>query len=298
MEHVLTAIAAPGSSALDESLVGALQEALVAAGAQPGPPRWLATGEAVDLPFTGAEPGSVATAARTRLPEAPLDLCVQPSDGRRKRLLVADMESTIIAEELVDALAAQAGIGAEVAAITDRSMRGEIDFAASLRERVALLKGVSAAAIDHLRESITLNPGARSLVRTMRAHGAFTALVSGGFTCFTEPVRAACGFDEARGNRLMIADGALTGDVGDPILDRDTKREALEELAQRLGISTDAACAVGDGANDLAMVTRAGLGVAYHAKPVLRAAATAVIDHGDLTALLYLQGYAREDFAA
>lgn len=296
MEFVLTAIAAPGSSMLDESLVAALRDSIAAAGAQTGPSQWLAPREAVDLPFTGVPPQPVEAAARGRLAGAPIDLFAQRADGRRKRLLVADMESTMIAEELVDELAEVAGIGTKIAAITARSMRGEIDFTASLKARVALLKGVPAAVLDRLRARITLNPGARCLVQTMRAHGAFTALVSGGFTCFTEPVRAACGFDEARGNRLLITDGAITGEVGEPILDREAKRAALEELAHRLSIPLDATCAIGDGANDGAMVARAGLGVAYRAKPVLREAANVAIDHGDLTALLYLQGYAGGDF--
>lgn len=296
MDFVLTAIAAPDSSALDDSLVGILQDALAAAGAKSRPPCWLGPREAVDLPFSGARPRTVEAAARDRIAAAPVDLFAQPSAGRRKHLLVADMESTIIAEELVDELAEVAGIGDQVSAITARSMRGEIDFAASLRERVALLKGLPTATLDRLRGRITLNPGARTLVQTMRAQGAFTALVSGGFTCFTEPVRAACGFDEARGNRLLTADGAVTGAVGEPVLDRDAKRAALEDLARRHEIPLEATCAVGDGANDVAMVSAAGLGIAYRAKPILRAAARAAIDHGDLTSLLYLQGYSRDDF--
>ena len=192
-------------------------------------------------------------------------------------------------------LAEVAGIAPQVTKITARAMAGELDFAAALHERVSLLAGLPATTLDKVAERITLNPGARGLVQTMRANGATTALVSGGFTCFTERVREACGFEEAHGNHLIVADGTLTGAVAEPLLGRDAKRETLLELAAREGLSPDDACAVGDGANDLAMIEIAGLGVAYRAKPVLRTAARYSIDHGDLTALLYLQGYRRAE---
>lgn len=296
MRSVLTVIGAPASSALDDSLIQATRVALAEMGARVATPDWLALGIACDLPFEATAPETAEAAVRTRLDGAPVDLAVQAARGRRKALLVADMESTIIAEELLDELAEIAAIRPQISEITARTMAGELDFVRALRERVRLLAGLPEAELSRVRERITLSPGARTLVRTMRANGAYTALVSGGFTCFTEPVRKACGFDEARGNRLIIADGMLSGRVAEPILGPDAKRNALETLAHRRGIDLGATCAVGDGANDLAMIAAAGLGVAYRAKPALREAARIRIDHGDLTALLYLQGYRRDEF--
>jgi len=304
MRHVLTVIAAPASSAADspglnEPLVAALRAALAEAGAAAGEPDWLAPGTACDLPFDapGREAAGTAEAAvRARLTTAPVDLAVQPAAARRRRLLVADMESTIIGQEMVDELAEAANLGPQIAEITARSMAGELDFAASLRERVRLLAGQPAEILERVAERITLNPGARTLVRTMRANGAYTALVSGGFDCFAGTVRDACGFHEARANRLLIGDGRLAGAVAEPILDRAAKRAAVEELTVRRGLAPQDSCAVGDGANDIEMIRAAGLGVAYRGKAVLRAAAAVAIDHGDLTALLYLQGYRRAEF--
>ncbi|MFQ5775145.1 MAG: phosphoserine phosphatase SerB [Kiloniellaceae bacterium] len=296
MRSVLTVIGAPGSRALDGGAIDAARAALAESGARAGAPRWLDPAHACDIPFQGAPREAVEAAVRDRLAGLAVDVATQDSEGRRKALLVADMESTIIGQELLDELADIAGIGARIAAITARSMAGEMDFAAALRARVRLLAGLREEALERVCARITLNPGARTLVRTMRAHGAYTALVTGGFTHFAERVRRACGFDEARGNRVVVADGALTGDVAEPILGRDSKRATLEELAARRGLPREAACAVGDGANDLSMIEGAGLGVAYRAKPVLRAAARFRVDHGDLTALLYLQGYRRAEF--
>lgn len=296
MHYVLTVIGAVGSSVLDEPLIEAARAALAEAGAKPGAPDWLGRGEACDIPFEGAPPEAAEAAARARLGSAPVDLVVQDAQGRRKGLLVADMESTIIAQEMIDELAEAAGAGDRVARITERTMAGELDFAEALRERAGLIEGLPIETVERAAARITLNPGARTLIRTMRAHGAYTALASGGFTVFIEHVRQACGFDEARGNRLLVADGRLTGRVAEPILGPEAKLAALMELAERRGLMLSAACAVGDGANDLAMVRAAGLGVAYRAKPVLREAARAAIDHGDLTALLFLQGYRRSDF--
>ena len=267
------------------------------AGGQPGPIDWLDPGVACDVPFTGAGVEAAEAAVRARLADAAVDLAVQAAMGRRRRLLIADMESTIIGQELVDELAEIAGVGSRIAEITARSMAGELDFAASLRERVALLAGQPEAILDRVEARITLNPGARELVQTMRAHGAYTALVSGGFTRFTATVRAICGFDEARGNQLVVTAGRLTGEVDEPILDRESKAAALMELAGQHNLTPDQACAVGDGANDLAMLQAAGLGVAYHAKPILRTGARAHVEHGDLTALLFLQGYRRSEFS-
>jgi phosphoserine phosphatase len=206
------------------------------------------------------------------------------------------MESTIIGQELVDELAEAAGIHDRIAAITARSMAGEIDFAGALHERVGLLAGLSVSTLDRVAARITFNPGARTLIRTLRAGGAYTALVTGGFTCFAEIVARDCGFDEMRGNTLLIDGDCLSGEVGAPILGPESKLAILRELAGRHGLNMAATAAVGDGANDLAMVQAAGLGAAYRGKPVLREAAGFRIDHGDLTALLYLQGYRRTEF--
>lgn len=230
--------------------------------------------------------------------DLPVDVCLIPEDdNRKKRLLVADMDSTIIGCECLDELADFAGLKAEVAAITERAMRGELDFEAALRERVAMLKGLSSASLQRCYdERVRLNPGARTLVATMNAHGARCLLVSGGFDFFTSRVAAAAGFHATHANRLVEADGALTGAVGEPILGREAKLAALVDEAQALGLHLSASLAVGDGANDLAMIEASGFGVAYRAKPKVAALADACVDHADLTALLYFQGYRAEAF--
>ena len=296
MHFVLTVIGAPGSSALDEAVTDAVFTALGEAGAAHGAPYWLDPGCAFDIPIESALPKSAEAAVRERLAGAPFDIAVLPQEGRRKDLLVADMESTIIAQELLDEMADALGIRARIGEITARTMAGELDFEAAIKERVRLLAGLPAKTLDEMRARISLNPGARTLVQTMRAHGAHAALVSGGFTHFTETVEASCGFDEAHGNRLVLKDGALSGEVAAPILGPSSKHEILLRLSGARGLAPEAACAVGDGANDLAMVKAAGLGVAYRAKPVLREAASVHIEHGDLTALLHLQGYRRDEF--
>jgi phosphoserine phosphatase len=228
-----------------------------------------------------------------------VDLIAQPSANRRKRLLLADMDSTMIQQECVDELAAAAGIGEQVAAITARAMNGELDFEAALTERVALLQGLPEATIaEVLARRITMMPGGATLVATMRAHGAHAALVSGGFTAFTEAVAATLGFHEHRANTLLVENGALTGAVAQPILGREAKVAALNDLTAKLGLTEDDVLAIGDGANDLGMLQRAGLGVAVHAKPVVQAQAAHAVNHGDLTALLFAQGYARAEFVA
>jgi phosphoserine phosphatase len=229
---------------------------------------------------------------------AAADVVVQQAAGRRKRLLLADMDSTMIGQECIDELADFIGQKARVAAITERAMRGEIEFAPALRERVAVLKGLPAAVVDEvIATRITLTPGGPALVRTMRRHGAHACLVSGGFTVFTGKIAALIGFDENRGNRLIIGDdGRFAGAVAEPILGRDAKLATLVELRDSLGIGRDGTLVVGDGANDLAMIGDAGLGVAFHAKPVVAQSAAARIDHGDLTALLFAQGYRRDEF--
>ncbi len=261
---------------------------------------WLAEGIACDLALPpGAEAGDAARRLSAALGAAPLDIAVQDSRERRKKLLIADMDSTMIDQECIDELADEVGLKEHVAAITARSMNGEIAFEPALRERVALLRDLDVAVVDRIVSGrLTLASGGRALVATMRAHGAWTALVSGGFDVFTSRIAALLGFDENRANRLIERGGRLTGEVAEPILGRAAKAEALTGIASRLGLSPADAIAVGDGANDLDMIRLAGTGVALHAKPAVAAAAKVRIDHGDLTALLYLQGYASGEFAA
>jgi phosphoserine phosphatase len=258
--------------------------------------RWIDEGVAADLVFTG-ELGAKRAALESALKGEPVDVIAQPLARRAKRLLVADMDSTLIGQECVDELAAFAGVGDRVAAITERAMRGEIAFAPALRERVALLAGLPERVIDEvLMDRITLNPGARTLARTMRAHGARVAIVSGGFRQFTGAIREQIGADEDRANTLAIEGGRLTGKVVEPVLGQEAKLDALKEIAAVMGVALDDALAVGDGANDLPMLEAAGLGVAYRAKPKVAESASGRIDHADLTALLYAQGFARRDF--
>lgn len=286
MKQVLTLIGNK-ETPLASAHVDAARSALPA----PGAPDWLAEGAACDIPFEG-DPAPAEAAARAALKGAKIDLAAQPAKGRRKGLLVADMDSTIIGQECIDELAAELGLKPQIAAITERAMRGEIEFEPALRERVGLLKGLRLEALQKVyHERITETPGARALVRTMRAHGHACALVSGGFTFFTERVAHAVGFNVNQANRLIFADGKLTGGIAEPILGREAKIEALVRLREELGLKESDTLAVGDGANDLGMIGEAGLGVAFHAKPVVAEAADARIDHGDLTALLYLQGY-------
>lgn len=287
MTHVLTLVAPPG--ALDPDLVARVGAALHA-----GPPVWLAANEAADLPLRGA-PGHAAI--ETALGGAPVDWNLGPAEGRRKRLLIADMDSTIVTTETLDEIAAFAGLKKQIAAITQRSMNGEIDFAEALRQRVAMLKGLGLDALAKTWAATTITPGARALVATMNAHGAITALVSGGFTYFTGRVAKQLGFTFHRANVLLDDGKALTGKVAEPILDRDAKLSALRELTAAHGWSGADALAVGDGANDLAMLKAAGLGVAWRAKPVVAAAARTRVDHADLRALLYFQGYPASAFA-
>lgn len=291
MEFVVTLMAAGPGSGLSEVLCGSLRAALVGAGARAGAPDWLAPEIACDLPFEGIEARAAEALLRERLQGEAIDLMAQPVEGRRKGLLVADLESTIIGQEMLDELAGRLGLREAVAAITARAMAGELDFTAALSERVSLLKGLPATVLDQAAELMTLNDGARALIATLRAHGVHTALVSGGFGCFAAPIAALCGFDQWAANELEIADSQLTGQVSSPVLDRAAKLATLKRLAAAHGLGLEATCALGDGANDDAMLSAAGLGVAYRGKPIARAAANACLDHADLTALLYLQGY-------
>jgi phosphoserine phosphatase len=259
---------------------------------------WLAPSRSFDLPFDGDSDAVRAALREVAQDDWLLDFNIVAAEGRRKHLLIADMDSTIIGCECIDELADMAGIKPKVAAITERAMRGELDFPAALRERVALLKGLPLEAVARVyAERVRLNKGAKTLIATMRAHGAHTLLVSGGFTYFTARVADDAGFEHNQGNRLLDDGKHLTGMVGEPILGREAKLAALEEAVARFGLSFADTLAVGDGANDLDMIGRAGLGVAYHAKPVVAAAAGSAILHGDLTALLYLQGYRASEFA-
>ena len=276
-------VAPRGKISLSEAMV-ARARALV----EGGEPSWLSPGEAAEIPCM-AEPDRALLAAA--LDAAPVDaLCVK-SRGRRKAVLVADMDSTIVTSETLDELAVEAGLGERVAAITARSMAGEIDFSQALRERVSMLAGLELSALECTWRRTEFMPGARELVATMRAHGAVTALVSGGFTYFTARVAAELGFDTHRANTLIDDGSNLTGEVGEPVLDRDAKRAALHELAAARGVKLGATMAVGDGANDLAMIAEAGMGVAYRGKPIVSEQAKLRVDHADLRALLFAQGY-------
>lgn len=276
---------------------GQLSEAgdrLAAVHCGPGSWRWLDEGVAADLEFA-MHPDAARAVLEGAFPAT--DVAVQPATGRAKQLLVADMDSTMITVECIDELADYAGIKPQIAEVTERAMRGELDFGAALDARVALLKGLSEGAIEQcLAERVKLMPGAKVLVRTMRARGATCVLVSGGFTRFAEPVGAEIGFNYAIANRLVIANGALDGTVERPIVDSNTKLETLVAVRGERGLAAGETLAVGDGANDLAMIRAAGLGVAYHAKPIVAAAAGVRVDHGDLTALLYAQGIAAKDW--
>lgn len=288
--YTVTLLTNPEKPTLDRALVDSLRNAWGG-----GDTQWLSPDEAAEFSVE-AVPGNKWDVWQD-LQGMGVDMAVQPSAGRKKRLLLADMDSTIINQECIDELAAEAGVGPRVAEITARAMNGELDFDGALTERVGLLEGLETAVIDTvLAKRITLASGAEALLRTMRAQGVYCALVSGGFTAFTARIAETLGFDENRANTLEARDGHLTGKVIPPILGRAAKVKALEELTAKLGITDADVMAVGDGANDLGMLTRAGAGVALHAKPVVAAEVNLRINHGDLTALLYLQGYSRDAF--
>ncbi|MGB3388798.1 MAG: phosphoserine phosphatase SerB [Pseudaminobacter sp.] len=295
MSLVATLISHPAQGRLSPSLANM---ALTAVGASRIDV--LAPSIACDLALPQGLPAPEAMEIlRQALNSEPIDIVVQEQATRMKKILLADMDSTMIDQECIDELADEIGVKDRVAAITARSMNGEIAFEPALRERVALLKGLDAAVIDHIITGrLTLASGGRTLVATMRRHGAYAALVSGGFDLFTARIGAMLGFDENRANRLIQVDGRLTGEVTEPILGRSAKAEALVEISERLGLSPANVIAVGDGANDLDMIRLAGTGVALHAKPIVAEQASVRIDHGDLTALLYLQGYRHQDFVA
>ena len=291
---IATLIASNGG--LSRADLDIARDALAGVGAMPGAVAWIDEGVAADLPFGRTDRANARAALEGLLPG--IDVVVQPAAGRAKQLLVADMDSTMITIECIDELADYAGIKPQIAEVTERAMRGELDFEAALDARVALLKGLDESAIDRCHtERVVLMPGAKALIRTMKAHGARTILVSGGFTVFADRVAEAIGFDRALSNRLGLAGGLLDGTVARPIVGAATKRATLIAERDAIGLSRQQTLAVGDGANDIPMIEEAGLGVAYHAKPSTAAAADARIDHGDLTALLYAQGYKRADWA-
>ncbi|EJW11935.1 Phosphoserine phosphatase [Rhodovulum sp. PH10] len=295
--HVATVITSPDDPVLDGRAAAAARLVLPRGGV----PDWLADGIAVDLPFTPSGPldeHAIAESVRSAVGGLPVDVVVQPLAGRRKKLLLADMDSTMIRQECIDEIADLIGRKAHIAAITERAMRGEIAFEPALAERVGLLAGLPVEKIDEvIAHRITLTRGGPTLVRTMAASGAHTCLVSGGFTLFTEKIARAIGFHEHVGNTLEIgADGRLTGRLVPPIVGREAKRMTLHRLRDARGLAQAETLVVGDGANDLAMIDEAGLGVAFRAKPAVASAADARIDHGDLTALLYAQGYRQSEF--
>jgi phosphoserine phosphatase len=296
MEKVLTLIAPRGALAPEHQ--AKVSAALREAGAELGAMALLAAHEAADLPFAGLPLDVADRAARGALQGSPVDAIAQDAAGRRKRLLIADMDSTMVTSETLDELAGEAGLKEEISAITRRAMNGELDFEGALRERVGMLKGLALEALERTWATTELMPGAEELVATMRAHGARCALVSGGFTFFTGRVAERLGFHEHYSNTLLHDRGRLTGHVGEPILGRNAKLVTLKRLAAEEGIDLVATLAVGDGANDLDMLGAAGLGVAFKAKPVVAAAARARVDHADLRALLFAQGYRVEAFRA
>ena len=287
MKNILVLIANPARPTLDEGTVQACIEILRATGANVGAPDWLAPGAACDIPFEGEGMDIGMTG---------IDAVIVPADGRRKKLLVADMESTMIENEMLDELADFLDLREKIAGITARAMNGEIDFEAALDARVELLKGLPVVALDEAAKRIVYMPGGATLVATMKKHGAYCALVSGGFTYFTRMVREKLGFDFDAANMLEIDGRTLAGTVTRPILGKEAKLSTLQRLCDERGLGLGDAITVGDGANDLPMLKAAGLGVAFHAKPMVAAQVPARIRNGDLTALLYLQGYRRSDF--
>ncbi len=296
MSHILVLISNPATPALDQSLIDLVTREIPV----DGPVRWLAPDIACEMPIN-AEQGNIER-LQEQVQQAvgthQIDLAILPEQGRRKKLLIADMDSTMIEQECIDEIAATLGLREEISAITERAMNGEIPFNEALRQRVSHLRGVSRQDIDEIIATrLTYSPGGKQLVSTMSANGALCALVSGGFTPFTQAIAEQLGFHENRANRLEFKDDALTGKVLEPILGATAKKQALLELVEGRG-GLESALAVGDGANDLAMIREAGLGVAFHAKPLVAKEAQVSIIHGDLTALLYLQGYEITEFAS
>ncbi|MBC8791156.1 MAG: phosphoserine phosphatase SerB [Tagaea sp. CACIAM 22H2] len=298
MTHALVLTSNPQAGELDDDLYRNLRASLAAEFGEVAPPRRLDAHSAAEFLPGGGDPERLIAFAQTLIGGRKIDANAVPLAGRRKKLLVADMESTLIHNEMLDDIAVLLGIGERVATITRRAMNGELDFRAALAERVGLLKGQPESILEKAGEGIAAIPGGATLARTMKANGALTAIVSGGFTYYTARVRSALGFDRDYANVLEIDNGKLKGSVAEPILGREAKLATLEKLAAEIGIGVADAISVGDGANDLQMLGAAGLGVAFRAKPMVAAQARYRIDHGDLTALLFLQGYAEDAFVA
>ncbi len=298
MDQTLTLIAAEGRAALDVALVDSLRKTFERLGGESESPVWLAPGVACDVAFSMLDSEQAAAAGWQFFSGKAVDVLAQPTAERRKKLLVADMDSTMVTGETLDELADQVGLKEKVSAITARAMNGELDFKEALDERVGLLKGLSVTALEETWERVVYTPGARTLVQTMKMNGAYTILVSGGFKFFTSRVREECGFDLDLSNELLVKKKKLTGKVGMPIIDKNVKLDTLIKAAAERKLPLSQTLAVGDGANDLEMIKAAGLGVAFHAKPVVAAQARVRIEHGDLTALLYAQGYRKDEFVS
>lgn len=301
MTYVLTIIGTPSSATLSEETVEVIKKTI----GDVTHHTWLADGRACDIFFntdtpllTPEERQKQAQHALSEIDNsAQFDLCVQPAQDRRKKLLIADMDSTIIRQECIDEIGNILGLKEKIAAITERAMRGELEFESALTERVGLLRGISRDQLQHVLDSaIELTPGARTLVQTMNQNGAVTALISGGFTFFTQTIAEKLGFQHNQANELLFEGDLLNGEVARPILGMAAKKDALISLRQQNGLTRDLTLAVGDGANDLAMIEEAGLGVAFHAKPAVAQAANACVHANDLTALLFFQGYSQEEF--
>ncbi len=295
MDAVVTLIG-PRAETLDAAIVTEAARALNALDAEVGAVDWLAQDQAADLPFSGPEPATAQAAVRDALGGRPIDIVAQPLRHRRKRLMLSDMDATMVAEETLDEVAAEAGLGERIAAITRRAMAGEMDFPAALMERIRIMSGVEVALFQRVLESATVNPGAEVAIRTMVAYGCHTILVTGGFDLITRPLAERIGFQEFRCNTFEIEGGRLTGRVVEPIFGRDGKAATLIETAAAFGLDATETLAVGDGANDAEMIRAAGLGVAYRGKDVLRQVTTAWLDHADLTGLLFVQGYRQDEF--
>lgn len=298
MNLVLTLITSPDRANITKHHIDQAHTILDKASCNPKAPFWLAENISCDIEFDDAEPTRSLNFLREGMKGSEIDIVVQSRTNRRKRLLLADMDSTIVFGETLDELAYYAGLKHQIAAITERAMRGEIEFKRALRERVSMLKGLSVDTMEECLNDIKLTKGASTLVKTMRANGAYTVLVSGGFSFFTQAIAKKVGFNEERSNTMIIEQGVLTGEIGEPILDREAKLETLKTISKEKRISLIETIAIGDGANDLPMILNAGVGVAFHAKPVVEEQAPAAIRYGDLTALLYLQGYRQKEFIA
>ena len=298
MDNVLTLISNPADGALSSDQVDRARRALEDLGIESAPADWLAPNEAVDIPFDRLSPKTAEAAVRDALADAPLDVIAQSTLRRKKKLIIADMDSTIVEGETLDELAEFAGIGDKIAALTARAMNGEIGFTEALKTRVAMLEGLSESFLEETMKGVHLNPGALELITTMRTNGAFTALISGGFSFFTDRIREHVGFHMSLGNKLEITDGVLTGQVILPVVNKDTKLEMLIDMAASQELGMTDTFAIGDGANDVPMLKAAGMGVAYHGHPVARENARARLDHHDLSGALFIQGYRRDEFVA